>query len=1372
MHAGTHSSTFVRRDVVNRHGGETLSVPTYVVGSDAAAFNREGLDTELRKTLVKVFAEGKHAVDERFNEHPIDPTLTGQLTSDAIFEFNKDTNTYEKLEDLKDAQGNDFVETARIVGYTDVGSQKHSYGYVLGGGEISIPTTGQVLAKVARGYDFAAVGEQGPRGNKGPAMTVRQRPVIKKLNIQDRVESYKDGRPVFKAGALRNLGVHDTMMTLDLNAQGSSFALAVPDLAFEYTPDGRAQILDSTAEAAGTSLRAIGDDEAYSRLAIASEYVLKSAENVYLKNTDGSYDKVYLGGYLALPSDKVDTFYSFKDANTRTSSGLRVKDEVVDAMQAIDSDDGDSRAVFVVDSKGKRFALRQDQLKGRSVSHDANDLGNFSSGLFGWGDNVAVAAIDPITGRRTKVYSVGPEDDLPEARAIGGSSSGSSSYVQRAKYLEKGIDVYSYRGDDWFNVGSDDFMTSSFYQVDQNGKVWGGNIGFVDASTMKNLAAFTIYHEQEKADAFRQLYNVADTLNDATNTQVAVDTALAVFTVVDLVLLTHGAASAAAHSAAKAGTSVALNMATKSALRRALSTQVSKQLFVKGVSQGLKRRAIGALSGVAIGQGYNLYSQGEFMGVGDSVRAAAAGSLFSAVGGRVFTPSTMNATAIQGFTRAQATRFYLTQYAKAAALTAGVPNAASLLTQGEFLSGKTTGALLAAAAAFPLATRVAASSSLVSKTFMGPLPVGAVRAGVLRRTLTGSVARNMGTQGLLWGQTHALVDATMAAAFNTEQNPNASEYFDIGASGVGKSFGAGFLQGAAFGGFVSGAGKIAGSGIGKLYAGTSRLGVTGKYLGTSATFAALGPGVSTTLDVMSDTEGKSISEHLANNYTAANIGAFALAGLFVAGGAGKGGMKFSQTKKGLAGKIAYASVAGSTTKMAHGYIDASVKGEDYTKGQAVADAIGGALLANMVSGFLRGNKNFVMNKNNPTGTSLQELGSNPMSLLNSSLTGAKKWVAVSPAFTAGGSLWNGGFTMLEKAVNGDENWSDTPLFLSEGTGEALTLDELARSAVEGPTTGLWMAPAFGTMQVSKTMPSGRLGRGLRKVQQLGEGRKPLVEGIYRDVAYMPGLITGAHKAIDVTDRALAATANYIDNAKFSDTYGAGQLAQMQGSVDETKKEVQALTSKIESDQQKLDSLRSDFNKVQSASKDKFDGAKSDRILSQIHDVKDQIKQNETELAGNVLKLGSLTTNMETARANIEERRGKSFDEFYGENSGLLSVLPGSFKAADQQNYGQTREVFGTAEKEGAGYLAFLALPAYKPKGAFRQEIDVAVREGAFDKAAKISEEGFKAFSDVDFVLREADAYGAQSAELVEKGGESLQRGKDLAVKQLATLEKV
>jgi len=163
---------------------------------------------------------------------------------------------------------------------------------------------------------------------------------------------------------------------------------------------------------------------------------------------------------------------------------------------------------------------------------------------------------------------------------------------------------------------------------------------------------------------------------------------------------------------------------------------------------------------------------------------------------------------------------------------------------------------------------------------------------------------------------------------------------------------------------------------------------------------------------------------------------------------------------------------------------------------------------------------------------------NPSLLVRESTKGALKWLYVSPAFSIGGAAWQGAAAKLELAMDGvdsrfyDEErltrWQDAPAFILAAQNEdgeesysnfigRDTIDTLVAGSLEGPLSGFWMAPTFSVFQVMSSKSPSQLNgfeRGLSRIQKGFFKEGSAASHFYRDVFYMPGLITGSSTVID------------------------------------------------------------------------------------------------------------------------------------------------------------------------------------------------------------------------------------------------------------------
>ena len=167
---------------------------------------------------------------------------------------------------------------------------------------------------------------------------------------------------------------------------------------------------------------------------------------------------------------------------------------------------------------------------------------------------------------------------------------------------------------------------------------------------------------------------------------------------------------------------------------------------------------------------------------------------------------------------------------------------------------------------------------------------------------------------------------------------------------------------------------------------------------------------------------------------------------------------------------------------------------------AVGDFALGGLTANYIgkqwSGITTGFKQYSLSGvAEPTNALFGKINFEPATgarlLYNQSLAGAIDWVLVSPAFTLGGSLWEGlkartgyyGDTLTADSQRLIGNMTLNPFswMLKKETLEepgqsrlrlsSLTTTDLLLSAVEGPRSGLWMKPMIGLAQVKAENPT-------------------------------------------------------------------------------------------------------------------------------------------------------------------------------------------------------------------------------------------------------------------------------------------------------------
>ncbi|MCA9402610.1 MAG: hypothetical protein KC897_02405, partial [Candidatus Omnitrophica bacterium] len=268
--------------------------------------------------------------------------------------------------------------------------------------------------------------------------------------------------------------------------------------------------------------------------------------------------------------------------------------------------------------------------------------------------------------------------------------------------------------------------------------------------------------------------------------------------------------------------------------------------------------------------------------------------------------------------------------------------------------------------------------------------------------------------------------------------------------------------------------------------------------------------------------------------------------------------------------VGFAGVGGAG-KVGYEYLVNASPQNPYSVGQGVADFIGGAGLAMLALFAIRGAKNLSLLRNFSDDAAFQsarlggaaakgvEAAAGPRSaaqaLFDQSALGAAKWTLVSPAFTIGGALWTGLAARVETMIDGDESRyrkffgpGRLPAFILKTEGGYINLisgqglQAVYDSAVTGPLHGLWMAPAFGTFQVlgGNVRPGGGFstaaGRFLQAVQRgPGESAGKVVSTLYRDVGYMPGLVTMTSTAVDFFSNgsnslSLSALARLIDNS--------------------------------------------------------------------------------------------------------------------------------------------------------------------------------------------------------------------------------------------------
>ncbi|MBZ0166710.1 MAG: DEAD/DEAH box helicase, partial [Candidatus Omnitrophica bacterium] len=310
------------------------------------------------------------------------------------------------------------------------------------------------------------------------------------------------------------------------------------------------------------------------------------------------------------------------------------------------------------------------------------------------------------------------------------------------------------------------------------------------------------------------------------------------------------------------------------------------------------------------------------------------------------------------------------------------------------------------------------------------------------------------------------------------------------------------------------------------------------------------------------------------------------------------------TLGGKAGSLAAFGVGGGAIKAGYGMY---TKGDSYSWGQGTADFIGGAALGMLGLFMIRGAKNLdtlarFSDDTLAAGTrggatagakgaeglaaAAKGQGSAALSLWNASAMGAAKWAYISPAFTIGGALWTGISARVVEAIDGKDNQfrksfgqdGRLPAFIlaSQGEdGEAAYMDMLTPaglqsiydSAITGPMHGLWMAPAFGTFQVlgGSARPSGFrgfLGKVLERAQKGPAGAGKAASTLYRDVFYMPALVTGTSTFIEFFGNgsstvSLSALAKFIDDVVYDENKRPVYTRTREGADGETE-EVEVL----------------------------------------------------------------------------------------------------------------------------------------------------------------------------------------------------------------------
>jgi hypothetical protein len=334
-----------------------------------------------------------------------------------------------------------------------------------------------------------------------------------------------------------------------------------------------------------------------------------------------------------------------------------------------------------------------------------------------------------------------------------------------------------------------------------------------------------------------------------------------------------------------------------------------------------------------------------------------------------------------------------------------------------------------------------------------------------------------------------------------------------------------------------------------------------------------------------------------------------------AGHTAKYGMDAVSIKYGLQ-KIGIGAGIGASAKVLNTAIK-DISGEDVKWQQYGLDVLSGGALGALTVAFMVQPKNI-------TGTAKGSPGyywANPEELYAAIEQGAAKWVYVSPTFETMGAFWKGVSARIENAILGEDSryakqtGKEMPWFAVENVDEEgkfknenkklisvfrddrgrFTPDRLIDASLQGPQSGLWMAPLFGAIQ-TQGLNGGLAQRGWQKalavvqnpfsasptLMSLAEGKVGMVlSTLYRDALYMPGLVTGLKEVASFSNQAAKAWTGedsvvVFDAAEASGFGWLGMLAlptytllpkpvTKLSSSDETKKEVMELSGKTEAD---------------------------------------------------------------------------------------------------------------------------------------------------------------------------------------------------------------
>ena len=411
----------------------------------------------------------------------------------------------------------------------------------------------------------------------------------------------------------------------------------------------------------------------------------------------------------------------------------------------------------------------------------------------------------------------------------------------------------------------------------------------------------------------------------------------------------------------------------------------------------------------------------------------------------------------------------------------GAPNAMHYAATGEMLSGQTQLTLAAIGLAYPLARMIA--PPVAGKLLEESLETGLKTIG--KGQLALNVLRGGASSGLIWGATYATSSAVLEAYKGK----------DIGPKKLFDQFKTGGLYGAAFGVILSGVGAA----------------------------AHLSKGFNSVLNQTMST-GKAFTLNMGKPLGSATLT--------------------------LKPTSLHAMYLGAQYKLT----SAAANGEEFTLGRGITNVAAGVLIGYLGYKLAAGKKIL--------GSGLRNFAYHPGALASASATGALRWTYVSPAFTIGGALYKGLLNKAEMLIaevfdspessrlynrvidnKRIKSHKDIPFLLGQSSTNGKLMDllskkganELALSAIEGPKHGLWMGPVFGVAQVMAT--STTKGKAILGALQRGPTQKGLLSHFYRDIIWMPGVVTGISESVAYFGNdgkiSLASLSNWIDGKGFT-----------------------------------------------------------------------------------------------------------------------------------------------------------------------------------------------------------------------------------------------